>query len=342
MRRFSLITSICFMFGAACGGEVPGEWETNGDILYAEEFDYEAELAALRAPDEPEGFEPDEEAADLVELVGLEAVETFMQHQEARKSGIDPEELDGVIKKEGGFVTSAAGVVTRRTIYGWVRDSSGRPVAGVRVTAFDADPGRDDLMGRVYTDGNGYYEIHYRGGHWDPCPHRWTCWRPDIYVTVSARKWKVSGDRYDGKPLCNNVTYGWRRETTSRKWNNWRLRRSRRVDLRSRPRSQIWDERGDKPDCLRGPFCYNFSYIVSSCYGFVETLTGCSGGYEYSWRDGCFGYFTGAVHDGRRQCFSTPIERGNVCEGAEAGGAASGPNDRYDAPCEENPWGGCG
>lgn len=83
--------------------------------------------------------------------------------------------------------------VTLRTIYGYVRDNRGQPVSNVRVTAFDADVGNDQFMGRVMTDSRGYYEIHYNGGHWDDCPHEWDCWRPDIFVTVSVRRWKITG-----------------------------------------------------------------------------------------------------------------------------------------------------
>lgn len=292
--------------------------------------------------EEPEGYEPNEDDPNLADMVGWKAIETFELHKLARDQGLEPsDEYPLTTATVDDVGTTVSGVVTRRTIYGHVRDQYGRGVASVRVTAFDSDPGTDDLMGRVYTDRNGYYEIHYRGGHWDPCPHRWTCWRPDIYVTVSARDWKVQGDRYDGKPLCRNVTYGWNRVRRSRGYGNWRLRNSLRVNLTTRPRNEIWEERSDKPDCLRGPFCYNFSYITTSCRGVVESLTGCSGGYEYSWRAACLGWFS-AVLDSRRLCFDTPKDRGGVCEGAEAPGGNQGPRDGYDAPCQENPYGGCG
>ena len=340
MYRYSLC-SITLSAGliAACGGQYEDESaEAASGTL---EGVGEAFGELTRAPDEPEGYEPDEESPNLEAEVGSAAIAMFNEHKSLRAAGIEPEMDEVGFEVAEGYGATVRGAVGRRTIYGYVRDRNGRGVGGVRVTAFDADPGADDLMGRVYTNSRGYYEIHYRGGHWDPCPHRWTCWRPDIYVTVSGRDWKVEGDRYEGKPLCHNVTYGWRRESKSRQRNNWRLRRALNMNLRSRPKAQMWEERSDKPDCLRGPFCYNFSYIETSCMGFVESLTGCSGGYEYSWRAACFGYFS-AVLDSRRLCFNTPRTRGGVCQGAEAPGGSTGPREGIDAPCEQNPWGGGG
>ena len=106
--------------------------------------------------------------------------------------------------------------MTKRTVYGYVKDTNRRPVSGVRVTAFHSDADDDDRMGRVLTNSNGYYEIHYDGGHWDPCPHSWNCWRPDIYVAVSGRKWKNRGPLYSGKPMCSDLYYGYERAAQSR------------------------------------------------------------------------------------------------------------------------------
>lgn len=85
-----------------------------------------------------------------------------------------------------------------RTVYGYITDKHGNPAANVRVKAFDNDwwPNPDDLMGIAMTDANGYYEIHYEGGHWDSAPHWWTIWRPDIFIRVSVRVngWCFGGD----------------------------------------------------------------------------------------------------------------------------------------------------
>jgi len=78
-----------------------------------------------------------------------------------------------------------------RKIFGTIRDATdgGRPVQGLRVQAWDDDyPDGDDFMGEAITDANGYYEINYSGGHWDPLASpRATTWRPDIYVTVAIK-----------------------------------------------------------------------------------------------------------------------------------------------------------
>src|SRR6266481_2318508 len=66
-----------------------------------------------------------------------------------------------------------------RTVKGVIKDRNGNPAPGLRVKALDYDwSSSDDEMGTATTDANGYYEIHYAGGHWDPAPHWWTAWRP--------------------------------------------------------------------------------------------------------------------------------------------------------------------
>ena len=73
----------------------------------------------------------------------------------------------------------------KRTIQGQVKDENNQPVRGLLVKAWDDDSSSDnDFMGQSYTDANGNYRIIYRGGHWDPYPHRVTKWRPDIFVKV--------------------------------------------------------------------------------------------------------------------------------------------------------------
>ena len=306
------LLALSLLAPAGCGdpGDLPGlEAYGDGTGILAPEMAPDGGAAQMPPPEqEPEGFEPDERAVDLEDQVGSEAVSTFLRHQQSRAQGNDPDRLAGdqPEPRGDGVGVRKSALVTSRTIYGYVRDSFGRPVSGVRVTAFDSDPDDDDQMGRVFTDSRGYYEIHYRGGHWDPCPHQWTCWRPDIYVTVSARRWKIVGPRYDGKPLCNDVEYGWQRVATSRQYGNWKLKNPLRVDLVTPPRSQIWDERGDKPSCLQGPFCYYFRYIKTQCWGVVETLTGCAGNQEYTWKAPCFGWFS-ATLPGREKCFSKPL-----------------------------------
>jgi hypothetical protein len=85
-----------------------------------------------------------------------------------------------------------------RSVFGYITDKNDNPAAGVRVKAFDNDtwPNPDDLMGITMTNSNGYYEIHYAGGHWDSAPHWWTIWRPDIFIRVSA---PVNGRCEDGE-----------------------------------------------------------------------------------------------------------------------------------------------
>lgn len=85
-----------------------------------------------------------------------------------------------------------------RTVYGTITDKNGNPARNLRVRAMDSDtwPNPDDRMGDAMTDSNGYYEIHYEGKHWDAFPHRWTRWRPDIYIKVAA---PVNGRCDNGK-----------------------------------------------------------------------------------------------------------------------------------------------
>ena len=93
--------------------------------------------------------------------------------------------------------------------------ASGLPVIGARVQVWDSDPGdTDDLMATVYTNSNGDYRARYRGGHWDPAPHWWTIWRPDIYIKVSVF--------HNGRWI------------TGRSWvrSNHKLRYNLRIDLR--------------------------------------------------------------------------------------------------------------
>jgi hypothetical protein len=102
-----------------------------------------------------------------------------------------------------------------RTVRGTISDAnSGNPVAGAFVVLYDSDPGADDLMGSTYTDSNGQYAIQYAGGHWDPAPHRYTIWRPDIYIKVYV--WTQGG---------------WVRVGESRTYDNQRLRDDRTINL---------------------------------------------------------------------------------------------------------------
>ena len=104
-----------------------------------------------------------------------------------------------------------------RTIHGRVTDQSGHPVKNIKIEAWDYDwPDDDDRMGVVYTDAKGKYELHYRGGHWDPAPHRITTWRPDIYVTANMK----------------NNNGNWMRVAKSRVYKNHKLRKDLKIDLK--------------------------------------------------------------------------------------------------------------
>lgn len=98
----------------------------------------------------------------------------------------------------GPTITFAA-----RTVKGTITDKNGNAAHNVRVKALDNDPwpNPDDFMGVDETDSNGYYEIHYEGGHWDSAPHSWTIWRPDIFIRVSApvNGWCDDGDWEPGR-----------------------------------------------------------------------------------------------------------------------------------------------
>lgn len=73
-----------------------------------------------------------------------------------------------------------------RTVKGTITDAStGNPISGALVYAWDSDStSGDDFMGCGCTNNNGQYAIQYASGHWDPAPHSWTYWRPDIYIVV--------------------------------------------------------------------------------------------------------------------------------------------------------------
>jgi hypothetical protein len=61
------------------------------------------------------------------------------------------------------------------------------PLKGYKVEAYDHDDfDDDDFMGRAITNSEGDFSITYKGGHWDPAPHEWTWWRPDIYIQIFA------------------------------------------------------------------------------------------------------------------------------------------------------------
>jgi len=99
----------------------------------------------------------------------------------------------------------------KRTISGKITDKNGNPIRNARVRAYDSDFGSsDDLMKTVYTDNNGRYTLTFEGKHWDPAPHWWTIWCPDIYIWVSIR---VNGRCDDGEW---NSSANWKRIGQSR------------------------------------------------------------------------------------------------------------------------------
>jgi hypothetical protein len=125
---------------------------------------------------------------------------------------------------------------TARTVWGVITyEDDGSPAVGVRVSAYDSDvnnpftqtpdtlspvdrprgilpdvsaPEDDDFMGASTTDNQGNYVIAYDAGHWDPAPHGWTYWRPDIYIMVSGRapnsQWEQS---LGSSPVHSNVKH---------------------------------------------------------------------------------------------------------------------------------------
>lgn len=214
-----------------------------------------------------------------------------------------------------------------------MKDRLDRPAEGVRVTAFDSDIFDDEQMGRAMTDSKGYYEIQYRGGHWDSCPHEWNCWRPDIYVTLSVRRWKVDGWRYEhynNLPSCLDVKYGWERLGQSREYSDWRLKYALRIDLdlsdMISPRVPVseretGDRMSDKPKCIESPVCYNFPEVKTYCkyertsirpyqWLYTQHYAGCYWGYQIEWWDclytsGCR-YWRPKMLPGETKCFARP------------------------------------
>lgn len=105
------------------------------------------------------------------------------------------------------LLLSANPAWAKRTIYGKVTSSNGKPIAGATVKAYDSDTGKDQRMGSAKTDGKGNYKIQYRGGSWDgKKTKRHTRWRPDIYIVVVApdhRRFKSK--KYNNHKLKNDL-----------------------------------------------------------------------------------------------------------------------------------------
>jgi hypothetical protein len=244
-----------------------------------------ADGCAAPTPDNFAMWEPDESCPDLAAIVGDEAIATFERDRALRA------QLEATTDDTSGVMYS----VVERTIYGYIRDQASQPIAGVRVRALDADDlDDDDFMGEVTTSSTGYFEIHYDGGHWDPCPHEWDCWRPDIYVQVLSRQWvnygKVYAGPWDGmRPKCSSLEYEWRLVDQSNEHSDWRLRDALRIDVVTEPRDEIWEDASDRPPCLMNDtFCYSFTSVHSQCLGFVERLQGCTeAGQQFEWFDAC-------------------------------------------------------
>ena len=222
---------------------------------------------------------------------------------------------------------AALPLVEKRTIYGFVRDTAGKAVQGVRVQAFDDDdPAADSSMGVTYTDATGFYEIHYAGGHWDPCPHEITCWRPDIYVAVSVRRWKLelelpytfyTGPEWDGAlPLCRSFKYGWQRVANSREFSDWRLDTPLRVDLVMAPKQDVWDDESDRPECVTGDsFCYSFSALHNSCFAEIPKQLACADGWEYSLPTSlCVGFWDYYSVNPFSRCYGVPLQWLGECK----------------------------
>lgn len=78
-----------------------------------------------------------------------------------------------------------------RTIKGTIKHGgTGLPIAGANVIAWDADSkyaSNDDKMGEDTTNRNGYYEIHYARGDWDPPNPLDETERPDIFIRVKVK-----------------------------------------------------------------------------------------------------------------------------------------------------------
>lgn len=87
-------------------------------------------------------------------------------------------------------LTKNATVNPLPTIFGVVRSEADNnaPVPGVRVKAWDWDPGADDKMGDATTDKAGKYEIRYARKDWD----YWVLVQPDIYTDALKDGRKVA------------------------------------------------------------------------------------------------------------------------------------------------------
>lgn len=60
-------------------------------------------------------------------------------------------------------------------------------------------------------------------------------------------------------------------------------------------------------------YCYDFSVAKGSCKVFYESWYGCCGGQEYSWSDGCLGWFT-HYESNYSRCFEEPLKPEGPCK----------------------------
>jgi carotenoid cleavage dioxygenase len=71
----------------------------------------------------------------------------------------------------------------RYVVEGVIREQeSGRPIPGLRVTAFDEDVIRDDHLGDAVTDAEGRFEIHFSDHDFKDVLES----NPDIYLCIFA------------------------------------------------------------------------------------------------------------------------------------------------------------
>jgi hypothetical protein len=71
----------------------------------------------------------------------------------------------------------------RFRVTGVVREQeTGRPLAGLRVQAFDEDLRSDDFLGECSTDADGRFKIHFRDADFKDFVES----RPDLYLLVKS------------------------------------------------------------------------------------------------------------------------------------------------------------
>ncbi|KAL1916046.1 uncharacterized protein VTP21DRAFT_6050 [Calcarisporiella thermophila] len=66
-------------------------------------------------------------------------------------------------------------------------------------------------------------------------------------------------------------------------------------------------------------WCYNFSWIQETGWGFFCTLQGCENGVLYKWKAFCFNIFGSTYYYNIEKCFTSPRKASGKCASGPLG-----------------------